>query len=61
MRYVIVTRVKGQAIKFKNKLCSELEERFDRSEDSSSPPYITIKAPFVYKNDISEIGKVMID
>jgi len=59
MKYVIVTRVKGQALKFKNRLCSELEERFNCSEDSSLPPHITIKAPFVYNNDILDVEKVI--
>lgn len=58
MRYVIVCVVKGKAGDFNNNLRKELFNNF-RAKSSKLPAHFTIKAPFEYDKDISDLNKVL--
>ncbi|MEQ8154552.1 MAG: 2'-5' RNA ligase family protein [Clostridiaceae bacterium] len=60
MRYVVVCTVKGKAGYFNNKLRKELYEKF-RVKSSKLPAHFTIKAPFEYEGDISELEYLLWD
>jgi len=54
MRYVVVCVVKGAAGEFNNNLRKELFEKF-KAKSSKLPAHFTIKAPFEYEGEISEL------
>lgn len=54
MRFVIVSVVKGEAGTFNNNMRKELYEKF-KAKSSKLPAHFTIKAPFEYDEDISEL------
>lgn len=54
MRYVIVSVVKGDAGEFNNNLRKEIWQNL-RAKSSKLPAHFTIKAPFEYEGDISEL------
>ncbi|MVX64426.1 2'-5' RNA ligase family protein [Clostridium chromiireducens] len=58
MRYVIVCVVKGIAGDFNNNLRKELFEKF-KAKSSKLPAHFTIKAPFEYEGEITELEKVL--
>ncbi|OPJ58596.1 2'-5' RNA ligase family protein [Clostridium chromiireducens] len=58
MRYVIVCVVKGIAGDFNNNLRKELFEKF-KAKSSKLPAHVTIKAPFEYEGEITELEKVL--
>lgn len=58
MRYVIVCVVKGKAGDFNNNLRKELFNNF-KAKSSKLPAHFTIKAPFEYDKDISDLDKVL--
>ncbi|NLK95105.1 MAG: 2'-5' RNA ligase family protein [Clostridiales bacterium] len=58
MRYVIVSVVKGEAGEFNNKLRKDLFERY-KAKSSKLPAHFTIKAPFEYSGDISELEEAI--
>lgn len=58
MRYVIVCVVKGKAGEFNNNLRKELFKNFD-AKSSKLPAHFTIKAPFEYNGEITELNKVL--
>ena len=60
MRYVIVCVVKGKAGDFNNNLRNELFKHF-KAKSSKLPAHFTIKAPFEYDKDISDLNEVMKD
>ena len=60
MRYVIVSVIKGEAGDFNNDLRKEVYEKF-RAKSSKLPAHFTIKAPFEYDDDITEIEKSIED
>jgi 2'-5' RNA ligase len=56
MRYVIVSVVKGKAGEFNNSLRKDVFSRFG-AKSSKLPAHFTIKAPFEYEGDISDLEK----
>lgn len=60
MRYVIVCVVKGKAGEFNNNLRRELFNNF-KAKSSKLPAHFTIKAPFEYDKDISDLNEAMKD
>ena len=58
MRYVIVCVVKGEAGDFNNNLRKELFEKF-KAKSSKLPAHFTIKAPFEYEGEITELDNVL--
>lgn len=60
MRYVIVSTVKGEAGDFNNNMRKELYEKF-KAKSSKLPAHFTIKAPFEYNEDISELEHAIED
>lgn len=54
MRYVIVSIVKGEAGAFNNNLRQEVREKLG-AKSSSLPAHITLKAPFEYADEITEV------
>ena len=58
MRYVIVMVVSGEAGDFNNSLRKEVFEKFG-VKSSKLPAHITLKAPFEYEGDISELEDKM--
>lgn len=58
MRYVIVSVVKGNAGDFNNNLRKEIYEKF-KAKSSKLPAHFTIKAPFEYDGDISELQSII--
>jgi 2'-5' RNA ligase len=60
MRYVIVCVVKGKAGDFNNNLRKELFNKF-KAKSSKLPAHFTIKAPFEYDGEITDLNKVLED
>lgn len=58
MRYVIVSVIKGEAGEYNNKLRKDVYERFG-VKSSKLPAHFTIKAPFEYDGDISELENII--
>lgn len=58
MRYVIVCVVKGKAGDFNNNLRKELFSNF-KAKSSKLPAHFTIKAPFEYDKEITELDKTL--
>lgn len=58
MRYVIVCVVKRKAGDFNNSLRKELFSNF-KAKSSKLPAHFTIKAPFEYDNEITELDKIL--
>ena len=58
MRYVIVSVVKGKAGDFNNKLRKDIFNKF-KARSSKLPAHFTIKAPFEYDGDISDLEKAI--
>ena len=58
MRYVIVCLVKGAAGDFNNNLRKELLKNLN-AKSSKLPAHFTIKAPFEYNGEISELNNVL--
>ena len=58
MRYVIVCVVKGEAGDFNNNLRKELFKNF-KAKSSKLPAHFTIKAPFEYDKDISNLEGIL--
>lgn len=56
MRYVIVCVVKGEAGDFNNNLRKELFNKF-KAKSSKLPAHFTIKAPFEYDGEITQLTK----
>ena len=54
MRYVIVSVVKGTAGDFNNNLRKDIFKKF-KAKSSKLPAHFTIKAPFEYDGDISDL------
>ena len=54
MRYVIVSVVNGEAGDFNNNLRKDLFNKF-KAKSSKLPAHFTIKAPFEYDGDISDL------
>lgn len=54
MRYVIVSIVKGEAGDFNNNMRTDLYKKF-KAKFSKLPAHFTIKAPFEYDKDISDL------
>ena len=54
MRYVIVSKVNGEAGDFNNNLRRELYNKL-KAKSSKLPAHFTIKAPFKYDGDITEL------
>lgn len=54
MRYVIVSIVKGSGGAFNNNMRKDIYEKF-KVKSSKLPAHFTIKAPFEYDKDISEL------
>ena len=54
MRYVVVSVVKGEAGDFNNKLRKDIFNKF-KAKSSKLPAHFTIKAPFEYDGDISDL------
>lgn len=54
MRYVIVSVVKGDAGDFNNNMRKDIYNNF-KAKSSKLPAHFTIKAPFEYDGDISEL------
>lgn len=60
MRYVIVCVVKGKAGDFNNNMRKELWTKFE-TKSSKLPTHFTIKAPFEYEGDITELENAIAD
>jgi len=60
MRYVIVSVIKGEAGDFNNNIRKEVYEKF-RAKSSKLPAHFTIKAPFEYDDDITDVEKLIED
>lgn len=60
MRYVIVSVVKGEGGNFNNELRKDVFEKF-KAKSSKLPAHFTIKSPFEYDGDISELEKELED
>ena len=60
MRYVIVCVVKGEAGDFNNNLRKELLEKLN-AKSSKLPAHFTIKAPFEYMGEITELNEILED
>lgn len=60
MRYVIVCVVKGEAGNFNNHLRLELWEKL-KVKSSKLPAHFTIKAPFEYDGEITDLEKALED
>lgn len=60
MRYVIVCVVKGKAGDFNNNLRKELFNNF-KAKSSKLPAHFTIKAPFEYDKDITDLNETLED
>ncbi len=58
MRYVIVCVVKGKAGEFNNKFKKELFEKFN-VKSSKLPAHFTIKAPFEYDKEITDLNRII--
>jgi 2'-5' RNA ligase len=58
MRYVIVCVVKGEAGDFNNNLRKEIFKKF-KVKSSKLPAHFTIKAPFEYGNEITDLDKAL--
>lgn len=58
MRYVIVSVVKGTAGDFNNNLRKDIFNKF-KARSSKLPAHFTIKAPFEYDGDISDLEKAI--
>lgn len=58
MRYVIVCVVKGDAGDFNNNLRKELFKKFN-AKSSQLPAHFTIKAPFEYDNEITDLEETL--
>lgn len=56
MRYVIVCEVKGEGGKFNNHLRKEVYEKLG-ARSSTLPAHFTIKAPFEYEGDMSDLDE----
>ena len=54
MRYVVVSVVKGEAGEFNNRLRKDIFMKF-KAKSSKLPAHFTIKAPFEYDGDISDL------
>lgn len=60
MRYVIVSVVKGEGGNFNNELREDVYEKF-KAKSSKLPAHFTIKSPFEYDGDISELENILED
>lgn len=60
MRYVIVCVVKGEAGDFNNNLRKEIFKKFN-AKSSKLPAHFTIKAPFEYDKEITDLNKIIED
>lgn len=58
MRYVIVCVVKGEAGEFNNNLRKELFKKFS-AKSSKLPAHFTIKAPFEYDKEITDLSRII--
>ncbi len=58
MRYVIVTVVEGEAGMFNEKIRKKVFEKF-KARSSKLPAHITVKAPFEYDKDITELESII--
>lgn len=58
MRYVVVCVVKGEAGKFNNSLRKEIWDKF-KARSSKLPAHFTIKAPFDYAGEVTELENVL--
>ena len=58
MRYVIVSVVRGEGGDFNNMMRSELYDKF-KAKSSKLPAHFTIKSPFEYDGDISELENAL--
>ena len=58
MRYVIVSVVKGEAGDFNNNLRNDIYYKF-KAKSSKLPAHFTIKAPFEYDGDISDLEEII--
>lgn len=58
MRYVVVCVVKGEAGEFNNNLRKEIWDKF-KARSSKLPAHFTIKAPFEYEGEITELTNVL--
>ncbi len=58
MRYVIVTVVEGEAGMFNEKIRKKVLEKF-KARSSKLPAHITVKAPFEYDKDITELESII--
>ncbi|AQS10232.1 hypothetical protein CLOBY_23750 [Clostridium saccharobutylicum] len=58
MRYVIVCILKGTAGDFNNNLRKELMQNF-KTRSSKLPAHFTIKAPFEYDEEITDLNKIL--
>lgn len=58
MRYVIVSVVHGEAGDFNNNLRKELFRNF-KAKSSKLPAHFTIKAPFEYDDEITDLNNVL--
>ena len=58
MRYVIVSVVKGKGGDFNNNLRKDLFNNF-KAKSSKLPAHFTIKAPFEYDGNISDLENVI--
>jgi 2'-5' RNA ligase len=58
MRYVIVSTIKGEAGDFNNNLRKDVFNKFG-AKSSKLPAHFTIKAPFEYDGDISDLENTL--
>lgn len=58
MRYVIVSLVNGEAGKFNNRLRRKVYEEF-KAKSSKLPAHFTIKSPFEYDGDITDLETLL--
>jgi 2'-5' RNA ligase len=58
LRYVIVSIVKGKAGEFNNNLRKEVFSKYG-AKSSKLPAHFTIKAPFEYEGDISDLENIL--
>lgn len=58
MRYVVVCVVKGEAGEVNNRIRREIFEKF-KVKSSKLPAHFTIKAPFEYEGEITELTNVL--
>lgn len=58
MRYVIVSVLKGKSGDFNNNLRKELFKKFN-VKSSKLPAHFTIKAPFEYENEITDLNNTL--